>query len=285
MASSPEPFGVLGPGDYFGASERRYDGEGISIAHTLFSTDLVIPRHEHQNPFFCFVTAGVGTRSWPAHTGHEEAMSLTFFPAGLPHANRWYGAGGQALHLEFTPHWLEQLSGRTRVLERPDDFIGGPPVSVMRRLVAECRIQDAVTSLAVEGLVLELVAACERERHPTPGISRRRRWLARVEAILRERFDAPPTLEELATEASVSPDYLARCFHGHFGYTIGEYVRRLRLDHACERLAHGDEPLAVIAQSAGFADQSHFTRVFRCTLGVTPRVYRERAGVRSRSTT
>jgi AraC family transcriptional regulator len=276
---------ILAPGDYFGASDPRYDGDGIAIAHTRFSTDLIIPRHEHLQPFFCFVTAGVGTRSWPARAGREEAMALTLFPAGLPHANRWYGAGGQALHLEFSPQWLERLGGRTRVLERPANFAGGPPVSVMRRLIAECSAQDAVTSLAVEGLVLELVASCERSLLRAPALSRRRRWLERVETLLRERFHAPPTLYELAAEANVSADYVARRFHTHFGCTIGEYVRRLRIDYACERLAHGSEPLAVIAQAAGFADQSHFTRTFRRALGMTPRVYRERAGVRSGSTT
>jgi AraC-like DNA-binding protein len=41
------------------------------------------------------------------------------------------------------------------------------------------------------------------------------------------------------------------------------------------------EPLAEIAASAGFADQSHFTRVFRRQVGTTPARYREQAQSRT----
>src|SRR5258706_2802625 len=142
---------VLEPGDYFGTTTPRYSGDGIWIAETHFATDLVIPQHEHLNPFFCFVLGGHGTRSWPARAGKDGPISLTVFPAGVPHANRWHGAGGEALHVEFSSLWLQRLGGRTQVLDRPNDFAGGTPVSFMRRLVHECRVQDSATPLAGQG--------------------------------------------------------------------------------------------------------------------------------------
>jgi AraC family transcriptional regulator len=51
-------------------------------------------------------------------------------------------------------------------------------------------------------------------------------------------------------------------------------VRQLRLDFACAQLTSGRHSLAAIAQAAGFADQSHFTRVFRRRMGLTPGAYR-----------
>jgi AraC-like DNA-binding protein len=44
--------------------------------------------------------------------------------------------------------------------------------------------------------------------------------------------------------------------------------------HAARELAETAEPLSEIALRAGFYDQSHFTNVFRRTLGVTPSAYR-----------
>lgn len=265
---------VLEPGDYFGATTQRYSDSGISIVETQFATDLVIPLHEHVNPFFCFVLDGRGTRSWAARRGTDGPMSLTLFPAGVPHANCWYGPGGKALHVEFSSSWLQRLGGRTGVLDRPDDFAGGAPVSLMRRLVRECREQDSATPLAVEGLVLELLAACERSVARTPSLPGSRRWLGRVEALLLDRFHEALTLNEIATDSHVCADHLAREFRKHFGVTVGEYVRQLRIDFACAQLVSGRQSLASIAQAAGFADQSHFTRVFRRRMGLTPGQYR-----------
>jgi AraC family transcriptional regulator len=265
---------VLEPGDYFGATVQRYSDEGISIGETHFATDLVIPEHEHVNPFFCFVLDGRGTRSWSARHGENGPMRLTLFPAGLPHANCWYGADGRALHIEFSAQWLQRLGGRSQILDRPGDFANGTPVSLMGRLIRECREQDTATSLAVEGLILELLAACERSDGHAGAAGGLRRWLTRAEALLLERFNETLTLREIAAECHVSADHLAREFHRHFGVTVSEYVRQLRIDFACAQLAKGRQSLAAIAEAAGFADQSHFTRVFRRRMGVTPAAYR-----------
>jgi AraC family transcriptional regulator len=265
---------VLEPGDYFGTTTVQYGDDGLSVVETHFATDLIIPQHEHVNPFFCFVLDGRGTRSWPARHREDGPMSLTLFPAGMPHANCWYGAGGKALHVEFSSLWLQRLGGRTRVLDRPDDFATGAPLSFMHRLVRECHEQDSATSLAVEGLVLELLAACERSVPRAVTVGGSRRWLGRVEALLHDRFREALTLDEIASDSHVSADHLAREFRKHFGCTVGEYVRQLRLDFACTQLASGRHSLAAIAEAAGFADQSHFTRVFRRRMGLTPGAYR-----------
>jgi len=56
--------------------------------------------------------------------------------------------------------------------------------------------------------------------------------------------------------------------------TIGEFVRKLRIEHACAQLLKGDFPLAAIALQAGFVDQSHFSKVFKLYVGMTPHKYR-----------
>ena len=72
----------------------------------------------------------------------------------------------------------------------------------------------------------------------------------------------------------VHPVTLARAFRRTFGCTIGEYLRRLRIERAAEQLATGTQPLAEIALAAGFADQSHFSNVFRRRVGMSPSAYR-----------
>lgn len=78
----------------------------------------------------------------------------------------------------------------------------------------------------------------------------------------------------LARAVERHPAHLAKQFRLRFGVSIGEYVRRLRVQDVARRLAESGEPLARVAVDAGFADQSHMHRVFVARMGVTPGAYR-----------
>jgi AraC-like DNA-binding protein len=59
------------------------------------------------------------------------------------------------------------------------------------------------------------------------------------------------------------------------GCTVGEYLRRLRFEFACQQILSTETPLCDVANDAGFADQSHFNRIFRIKMGITPYMYRK----------
>ncbi len=144
--------------------------------------------------------------------------------------------------------------------------------ALARRLALELRAGDLGWELAAEGIVLQLLAAMGREAAG----AERAPWVREVRDLLHERVpDAPGSLTELAAFAGVHPAHLARCFRREFGQSVGEYGRVLRLEWAAEELARDDARLADVALRAGFADQSHFTRLFRRHTGVTPGHYRE----------
>jgi AraC-like DNA-binding protein len=158
-----------------------------------------------------------------------------------------------------------------RFLRERSRIIAPAAATLGRRLALELEARDASWGLAVEGLVLQLLAMGEREASAK---SRRgTAWVSTVVELLRERAPCAPSLTELAAEAGVHPGHLARAFRQRFGVTVCQYSRNLRLEWAASQLA-GDSPLAVIAVEAGFADQSHFTREFRRHFGVTPGRYR-----------
>lgn len=100
------------------------------------------------------------------------------------------------------------------------------------------------------------------------------RWLRSV----RERLDAEvgrgSSLSLVADDAGVHPVYLSRAFRKYYGCSPGEYARSLQIEVAMRLLKSTDAPASHIAQEAGFADQSHFTRVFKRHTGQTPSRFR-----------
>jgi AraC family transcriptional regulator len=78
----------------------------------------------------------------------------------------------------------------------------------------------------------------------------------------------------MAEAVGVSPSHLARAFRAHFGTTLGEYIRRLRVEWVAEQLTRTSMTLSAIGIAAGFSDQSHLTREFGRRFGVTPAQWR-----------
>lgn len=103
--------------------------------------------------------------------------------------------------------------------------------------------------------------------------------LERVSAVrdrLREELAQPHRLQELAAEAGLSVPRFAQLFRKMTGCSAIDYVQRLRVQRACQRLASSDTPVAAIATEVGYADPFYFTRCFRRVMGRSPREYRRR---------
>jgi AraC family transcriptional regulator len=78
------------------------------------------------------------------------------------------------------------------------------------------------------------------------------------------------SVESLANEAGLSPAHFARAFKETMGVAPHQYLLHLRLERSRRLLDAENATLADVAQRAGFADQAHFTRLFKREYGVTP---------------
>ena len=103
------------------------------------------------------------------------------------------------------------------------------------------------------------------------------RDLGRIAATLEEagtRLDAPPSVKEMAASAGLSEYQLDRRMKRLFGLSTGQWLLKLRIEHACRELVETRRPIVRIALDCGYADQSAFTRQFRRTTGYTPSEFR-----------
>ena len=90
------------------------------------------------------------------------------------------------------------------------------------------------------------------------------------------------SLSALAQQIGFSPYHFARLFRQTIGESPHQFVLSQRIEHAQSLLKETGQPLAQIALTCGFANQSHLTQAFRRTLGLTPAEYRARYGTRAR---
>ena len=93
-------------------------------------------------------------------------------------------------------------------------------------------------------------------------------------AYIDEHLDAPLRIPDLAQRASLSAFQFDQRIRALFGLSAGQYLSRLRIGRACDRLRHTDASLSELALECGYADQAAFTRQFRKSVGLTPGAYR-----------
>jgi AraC-like DNA-binding protein len=100
-------------------------------------------------------------------------------------------------------------------------------------------------------------------------------------AALRARIEADPglpwTTESMASSAGMSVSRLHALFRAELDLGPHEWLLERRLARACEWLAHTDRPIAELALSAGFSEQSALTRAMRKAMDITPAAYRRQS--------
>jgi len=82
------------------------------------------------------------------------------------------------------------------------------------------------------------------------------------------------TLEQIAVECHVNNAYLCRLFRRYGHQSPYQYLLRLKMNYAAERLQQPDTLVKQVAEEAGFADPFHFSRVFTSQFGLSPTAFR-----------
>ena len=109
---------------------------------------------------------------------------------------------------------------------------------------------------------------------PAMGSGLPRYKLRRVVAYIDARLGGPISLDDLANVAGVSRFHFHRQFRKSVGVTPREYVLRARIERAKGLLTESDLTVGEVSGAVGFADQSHFSNIFRRLTAMTPRGFR-----------
>jgi len=99
--------------------------------------------------------------------------------------------------------------------------------------------------------------------------------LRRVTEYIDSRIGGPISLDDLAEVAGVSRFHFHRQFRKSLGVTPHEYVLRARIERAKGLLTGSDLTVGEVSGAVGFADQSHFSNIFRKLTAMTPRSFRD----------
>ncbi len=262
----------LADGQFYGAVRRPVRAAGLVFSEVVHAKPLSVPEHSHRLSYFSLLLDGDYDEGPRGRLTSYQPFNVIFNPSGAEHEGIIGPKGSRMFTIELDEQWMQALDSR-RLYFGFADMNAGPLLWLALRLRAEHAANNVACPLTAEGLVWEMLAQLSHwqyDRSPSrPG------WWPRLEEVIRTRFREKLSFSDIACDLGIHPVHLARTCRKVQGRTLGEYVQALRVRFACEMLCDREIPLAAIAFEAGFADQSHLTRMFRKFVGTTPARYRE----------
>ena len=256
---------------FVGPAIHEHGRGDVGIHEGTFDTGLVVPVHVHDVMVVSLMLSGIATERVHEGTREIKAQDLIVTPAYALHSYQ-FRESGRWLNMQLSDSWLARaLDGNRLDYHRSEIVHSGSAASWAMRVRSEVRAPDSASRIAIDGAMMLMIADMARNR--IDGASTRPRWLRRVEDAIESSISSPPDVETLAGIAGVHASHLLRTFRRYHGATIANFVRERRIQRARTEVATSTRPLSTIAVDAGFADQAHFTRVFKQTFGETPGQY------------
>jgi len=249
----------------------------FTLRENLYAGGLVLPRHSHPQAYISFLIEGSFRERYATRSIQCRMGMVRYLPAGEIHENE-IQTRSRCLHVSIDPSSLEQLRQQPAVPRKPAEMTGLTITWLAHRLYAEFLRHDSASAMAIEGLVLEILAEIARAEQADISLLAPH-WLKQATEIVESRFLERLSLTEIASEVGVHYVHLSRQFHKYNRCTIGDLIRRRRVQHASHLLARSNTSLAEIALVCGFSDQSHLSFLFKRYMGLSPSKFRSLAGL------
>ena len=260
---------VVSLGPVYGKVLSRGENLGLRAWEFRYAPGQIIPRHEHAHPYLCFLLHGDVHETNGSLDLTYSRERLVFLPEGATHDGKAGPEGAYFIGVEFR---TSAMDSRFDEFTLPNSLVRVQERSLRLRLHAallEMRGQQA--GFTEEAWPFELMSYLGgRPITETPC------WLERIRGYVEDSFADPLRISDLAKVAERNPAHMMRAFRKQTGQTIGAHIQNVRVDAAIRKLRFSNASLAAVAQSCGFSDQSHLSRVLKTAFGLSPGALRRR---------
>ncbi|WP_413668210.1 helix-turn-helix transcriptional regulator [Mucilaginibacter sp. Mucisp86] len=227
-------------------------------------------KHYHECTNLVFILEGRCLEKRQFQSFERRAADLAFLHAGEMHETTFTAFPTRYISLEIKPEvFAENNIDENTVL----NIIKRSPDAkfLMLKIYAELLYQDDLSANSIKMLFLQFASLSQIAGHtrtlPT--------WVTIVYELLNDKWNENNTLKQLSEISGVNPVTISKHFPHYFACTLGNYVRKLRVERALSMMKNENISLTEVAHSCNFSDQSHFIRKFKDYTGLIPKHYRK----------
>lgn len=242
--------------------EFRYD-PGYALSRSQYNSFLIMAITKGS----CLVQAG-------SNQFKAQAGDVVLLDCYAPHGYR-SDHGWESVWLHFdgpqSRGFYEYITAQQSSLLHPEAFgeIRRELEKIYWQFCSGAPIAEPELSLSITQLLTHLTVSRRQIPEKNAGA------LEMAAAYLREHFQEPVRLDELAAMTSLSPYYFTRLFTKQIGQTPHQYLLSVRIDSARFLLKSSGMSIKEIGFACGFLSESSFSATFRKRTGQTPGEYRQ----------
>ncbi|MGF7037698.1 helix-turn-helix transcriptional regulator [Mucilaginibacter lappiensis] len=257
----------LSKGQYCSTTNKIYHADNVLAGLTNYHKDMgTSALHYHENAHLSFVLRGeMQVRRQTLLSDRTTTEHISFMHSEEVHQNTVLSRMCNNVNLELESGFFNKYGLTEAIVANGIHRIGFRGELLMTRLFKEICFYDEYSEDSIHMLLLDAASGWLRNLDTVPP------WLAQVRALLHDSWQEKIGIEEIAATVNIHPVNISRYFVRYFGTTLGEYRRRIKIERAIGFIAYTHKPLAEVAYTCGFFDQSHFIRAFKEQTGLLPK--------------
>lgn len=254
----------------------------LAMGHYPQAAMHTMRRDHHEDHLLILCTDGRGRFKTDRHQARLQAGEALILPKGIAHE---YAADTEAPWSILWMHFAgDAAEAAVAMLGDPSDAIHfqyanpGIVIEDFRRLLA-LRHEPLILPALLQGASLcqQILTTLALDVSKPRNQSRNRKQeldIHAVEHMMRERWNTRLSLQEMAEAARLSKFHFASKFKRVTGQTPVQRFTQIKMQKACELLDQDEQSVNAIAEQLGYEDPQYFSRVFKKTIGYSPRAYR-----------
>lgn len=260
---------ALSKGKSTGQIVKSYRADGAIISTAYYTVEECSQgMHYHENPHLCFLLQGSDVEIRNNLSYQRNTGDIYFYNAGEKHASVSRQGISKNINIEFGEKFLQKYRLSESQIAKAVQNNQDSRFYVLK-IQQEILIGDDCSQPTIKSLLLNLVDSSKSLNENAPN------WIKNLDELLNDRWNEPLTLEEIATAIGKYPTSVSKFFPKYFYCTLGEYLRKIRINKSIHFIKNTNLSLTEIAFYCGFADQSHFTRNFKKFTGFLPKEFRQ----------
>jgi len=253
--------------EFLGKTTEQFSLADYDISMVKYKKPVSEDWHSHEKYHLSLILQGGNLESRKRKDIDVLPGSILLYNKNEVHRNRHTAFPSENLNIEISDCFFSKNELST------SDFETSVHKNIevqfqLLKIYKELKVNDLFSSDSVHSSLLAFFSGNQNMTEHKPV------WVDTIKELLYDQWDEFITLKQLSEEINIHPVTISKYFSKYFNCTLGEYMRRIKVEKAILFLKNSDMPLTEIGFRCGFSDQSHFIKTFKFNTGFKPKEFR-----------
>ncbi len=251
---------------FLGKTSEKFHSEFYTISLVNYKSPVSEEWHYHENIHLSLILQGGNLESRKKEDVQVSTGKIMVYNEGELHRNRFTQFPSKNLNIELKNEFFMNNDFSFDNFDLSNYQNISTFLSLMH-VYHEMRLNDLYSSDSIR-FSLNPLFAPNQESLFKPNM------IKQLREIIEDRWNEFISLNELATILNVHPVTISKYFRKYYKGTLGDYMRKIKIQKALYYLFHTKKSITEIAFICGFSDHSHMVKVFKAYIGFKPKEIR-----------